>query len=86
MGYNLTISKKEQKQTDDILDFITKVTPKAVRISDVSSEEIYQLPLDSVTTFEALFNGLDQNLDTLGIDSYGISITTLEEVFLSVND
>jgi len=52
----------------------------------VSSEEIYQLPLDSVTTFEALFNGLDQNLDTLGIDSYGISITTLEEVFLSVND
>jgi ATP-binding cassette subfamily A (ABC1) protein 1 len=57
-----------------------------LRISDVSSEEIYQLPLDCVNTFEKLFNSLDDNLDSLGIESYGISITTLEEVFLSVND
>jgi hypothetical protein len=27
---------------------------------------------------------LDQNLDQLGIQSYGVGITTLEEVFLKI--
>lgn len=85
VGYNLTISKKEQHSTEKIKDFITAITPDALRISDVSSEEIYQLPLSAVPSFEKLFTSLDEALNSLGIESYGISITTLEEVFLSVN-
>ncbi len=52
VGYNLTISKKGQQQTDDIMKFIQAIVPEAERISDVSSEEIYQLPLSSVGSFE----------------------------------
>ena len=34
--------------------------------------------------FKEFFEDFDNNLETLGIRSYGISITTLEEVFLRV--
>lgn len=67
------------------MKFIQAITPQAKRISDVSSEEIYQLPLSCMPSFEKLFTALDESLDSLKVESYGISITTLEEVFLSVN-
>lgn len=44
----------------------------------------FQLPLQELPNFEALFKVLDDKLDELNIASYGISITTLEEVFLKV--
>jgi hypothetical protein len=34
--------------------------------------------------FPALFDEIDSNLKKLNVISYGISITTLEEVFLKV--
>ena len=34
--------------------------------------------------FKDFFNKFDNDLDSLGIRSYGISVTTLEEVFLKV--
>ena len=36
--------------------------------------------------FKEFFAGFDKNLFSLGIEGYGISITTLEEVFLRVGD
>lgn len=32
--------------------------------------------------FEALFSSLEENQENLGISSFGVSITTMEEVFL----
>lgn len=37
-----------------------------------------QLPMDEVKKFPALFNEIDSKKDSLGITTYGISITTLE--------
>jgi hypothetical protein len=34
--------------------------------------------------FKEFFNDLDNNLDLLNIRSYGVGITTLEEVFLKI--
>ena len=34
--------------------------------------------------FKHFFNSLDRDLEKLGLDSYGIGITTLEEVFLKI--
>ena len=42
------------------------------------------MPKDASRQFPEFFKALDQNLDDLKIDSYGVSMTTLEEVFLSV--
>ena len=34
--------------------------------------------------FKNFFNSLDKDLIDLGLDSYGVGITTLEEVFLRI--
>jgi len=39
---------------------------------------------DSIDKFPAVFLGLDQKKNEFKMESYGISITTLEEVFLKV--
>jgi hypothetical protein len=42
------------------------------------------MPLSGADRFPALFDYLDAHTNQLGISSYGISVTTLEEVFLRV--
>ena len=44
----------------------------------------FQLPSDSASQFKDFFTQLDGALDVLGIRSYGVGITTLEEVFLKI--
>jgi hypothetical protein len=61
------------------------VIPESNVASDVSAEIAIQLPLETASKFQELFQGLDNRLDELKISSYGISVTTLEEVFLSVS-
>ena len=43
-----------------------------------------QIPLEYSPRFKSFFIGLDDSLDRLMIKSYGVSITTLEEVFLKI--
>jgi len=64
--------------------FIQSHLPQAVLIENLSSELVYQLPDDaaSVGKFEQLFVDLDDRKNELGINSYGISNTSLEEVLL----
>ena len=40
--------------------------------------------MEEVKNFPALFDMLDRDKDSLKVNSYGISITTMEEVFLRV--
>ena len=42
------------------------------------------LPQDSVSSFPDLFSALDEGKNQLGIQSYAVSMTTLEEVFFQV--
>ncbi|CAD8172616.1 unnamed protein product [Paramecium pentaurelia] len=84
-GYNLTIVKESTlTESDPIIEVIMKICSEAILISKVSAEILMQLPLNAVVKFPKLFAELDNNLKTLHIQSYGISITTLEEVFLKV--
>lgn len=53
-------------------------------MSEVSSELTFQIPLKLSSKFKDFFERFDVDLDDLGIRSYGISVTTLEEVFLRV--
>ena len=43
-----------------------------------------QIPIEYAAKFGEFFKKLDQDLNSLKITSYGISISTLEEVFLKV--
>lgn len=56
-----------------------------MRISaEVSSEITFQIPTKLSANFKPFFQKFDKDLDILGIRSYGISVPTLEDVFLRV--
>ncbi|XP_013414368.2 LOW QUALITY PROTEIN: ATP-binding cassette sub-family A member 1-like [Lingula anatina] len=74
------------KDSSDVAVFVQKFIPSAKLVEDMGTELCFQLPEEGTHTgaFEALFRALESNLTKLGITSYGISDTTLEEVFLKV--
>ena len=53
-------------------------------LSDVGAELSFQLPLTASAQFPELFARLEADSERLGIETYGISVTTLEEVFMKV--
>jgi ATP-binding cassette subfamily A (ABC1) protein 3 len=78
VGYNITFVKKESKTASTpIVSTVQRHIGRAILLSDVSSEITMQLPMDEVKKFPALFNEIDSKKDSLGITTYGISITTL---------
>uniref|UniRef100_A0AAV2KFR8 P-type phospholipid transporter n=1 Tax=Knipowitschia caucasica TaxID=637954 RepID=A0AAV2KFR8_KNICA len=60
--------------------------PGARLVEDLGHELTYILPYSAAKdgAFPDLFRALDQNLHQLGISSYGVSDTSLEEIFLKV--
>ena len=84
IGYNLTIDKVSKEKAPEIDAFIMARVKNAQKLSEVSSEITFQLPNDSVRSFKEFFHQLDQRKEQLGFKSYGIGVTTLEEVFLKV--
>ncbi|CAG9334839.1 unnamed protein product [Blepharisma stoltei] len=88
VGYYLTIVKEvgvaSKSHTQSVTDFIRDYIPEASIMSDVHAEISFQIPNSSSNKFIAFFTALDQNLKNLQLRSYGVSVTTLEEVFLRV--
>lgn len=78
VGYNITFVKKSiDVSSESILSVIRKYIPNCNVLSDVSAELGVQLPMDQIKQFPSLFQDIDSERDKLGIQSYGISITTL---------
>ena len=67
-----------------VQQFVMDRLPRAELQMEVSSEITFRLPQDMSDRFEQFFSDLDANLEQLRIRSYGVGVTTLEEVFLSV--
>src|SRR5437870_2267596 len=82
-GYHLTISKKEGN-TDPapITKLIQDHIPNGKLETSGGTELAYSLPNEDTSRFEALFTAIEEKQNELGIDCYGASITTMEEVFL----
>ena len=62
--------------------FIVSHIAAATLRQETQQELMFVLPEDSVKTggFERFFSALDKNQERLGIASYGVMHTTLEEV------
>lgn len=97
VGYLLSMSRDLNAHTDSLrerpvghppVSAITTEMQKVVKeckvVSNVAGEVIYQLPLKAVPLFPRLFSMLKESAEDLGVSSYGISITTLEHVFISL--
>jgi ATP-binding cassette, subfamily A (ABC1), member 3 len=63
---------------------VTGAVRNATLLSDVGSELSYQLPLSAAPSFAPMLSELDTLVERGAISCYGVSITTLNEVFLLV--
>ena len=83
VGYHLVLVKSSpQVNVSAISDVVMSHVSNALLESHVGSELSYTLPSEASSRFPALFLVLEERRAELGIDSFGASITTMEEVFL----
>ena len=99
VGYQLTIEKQRKRKGEcgpdggivddssidnDIKEIVTGAVKDAVVLSNVGTEMSFQLPLGASDRMVSMFAGLEEQQRNGRITTYGVSITTLDEVFLLV--
>uniref|UniRef100_A0A8C2X7A7 ABC transporter domain-containing protein n=1 Tax=Cyclopterus lumpus TaxID=8103 RepID=A0A8C2X7A7_CYCLU len=77
VGYHLS----ERCEAEQISSLVSRHVPKAKLSRQHEAEMTFTLPFESMDTFSGLFSELDRQ-PALGIINYGVSMTTLEDVFL----
>ena len=81
-GYQLYVVKNRSAVAETILDAVRVHVPGVRLKNNVGAELSFILPKEQSANFETLFSDLESRQTALGIDSFGASVTTLEEVFL----
>eukprot|EP00058_Branchiostoma_floridae_P010060 XP_002595548.1 hypothetical protein BRAFLDRAFT_117471 [Branchiostoma floridae] len=84
VGIALCANSKPSCHVSAVSKVVKAHIPHAKMESNVGAELSYILPTESSAKFEALFTEIEERKEELGIDGYGASITTMEEVFLKV--
>ncbi len=84
VGYNLTMVKKNKENNTKVGPYLEQKLGEVKKLHEVASEITYQIPTNLSHKFQKFFEDFDYSLDMIDISSYGISVTTLEEVFLRV--
>eukprot|EP00605_Chrysophyceae_sp_TOSAG23-4_P000940 GSChrysophyteH1.ASY1.ANO1.1040.1 assembled CDS len=87
LGDRIAIMEKKSSIGFDekpVSDLIKKHVDSASMITDVGTELSFQLPFSASSLFPKLFSEIEASMDNLGLESYGISVTTLEEVFIKI--
>ena len=84
-GYTLTVVKRSHESSAEIDQYV-KEQLDAGKVSEAGSEVNYMIAANAIggERFKAFFARFDGDLDRLGISSYGISVPTIEDVFLAV--
>ena len=83
-GYNLVVVKDNREDNQQLESFVLNNIPQSQKVSEISSEATFLLPKSSSQYFPEFFKKFDDELRNLQVSSYGVSMTTLEEVFLKV--
>jgi ATP-binding cassette subfamily A (ABC1) protein 3 len=86
VGYHMVIVKDPHCNTKAVKDVILSYIPTASVESEHASELSYILPREMSSHFEQLFSELETKQKDLGVGSFGVSVTTMEEVFLKVGE
>ncbi|XP_008435868.1 cholesterol transporter ABCA5 isoform X1 [Poecilia reticulata] len=81
VGYHLRMSISEGCDMEKVTSLMKQHVPKAKLSRQHDTELTFTLPFESMNTFSGLFSELDCQ-PQLGIINYGVSMTTLEDVFL----
>ena len=88
-GYNLILSKDKRVEgiekdalNDKITQLIKSYVPNSKLNSNINSEISFILPAKDSDKFSALIESIEKEKSELGIVNVGVSVTTIEDVFL----
>ncbi|KRX40871.1 ATP-binding cassette sub-family A member 3 [Trichinella murrelli] len=86
-GYRLKVIFKYagKEKAEQLLKLIEEYIPGAQLSNCIGTEAIYTVPLIKGPKLHALFASIEQKLDQYDVESFGLSIVTMEEVFLRVS-
>ena len=82
----MTMVKDDSCDPSLVENVVKSVVPQAEQVTNVAAELSYILPSSSTPSFPELFDKLEADKVMLGIRSFGISVTTMEEVFMKVGE
>ncbi|NXE05293.1 ABCAA protein, partial [Lophotis ruficrista] len=85
IGYHLRIHVNESCDLENVTSLVKQYIPDVIFSGHSQYELRYKLPLENVNKFPDLFSGLD-SCSNQGIINYGVSMTTLEDVFLRLEE
>ncbi|XP_042305626.1 ABC-type organic anion transporter ABCA8-like isoform X2 [Sceloporus undulatus] len=83
IGYHLRMHINEFCDSERTTSLVKQHIPDARLSGQRENELSYTLPLENMDKFPALFCDMDHQTD-LGIVNYGVTMTTLEDVFLKL--
>ncbi|XP_056019371.1 cholesterol transporter ABCA5-like isoform X3 [Ostrea edulis] len=92
IGYHLNMVVEPNCKEGEVTEFV-RGHVEGAEFTRVHGKELsYTLPLDKVSQFSGLFSelerstGVSSKAESLGIKSYGVSMTSLEEVFMKLEE
>ncbi|XP_017656136.2 ATP-binding cassette sub-family A member 8-B [Nannospalax galili] len=83
IGYHLSLQLNEICVRENITSLVKQHIPEAKLSAESEGKLVYMLPLETTYRFPELYKDLD-SCPGLGIENYGVSMTTLNEVFLKL--
>ncbi|KAM6175512.1 cholesterol transporter ABCA5 [Erethizon dorsatum] len=83
IGYRLSLYVDRCCAIESLSSLVKQHTPGATLSQRGDQQLVYSLPFKDVDKFAGLFSALDIH-SNLGVISYGVSMTTLEDVFLKL--
>lgn len=89
-GYKLIVEPTEVEFTSDGLSALTDFVKEGIQGAAYDLEDsnenqaVYLLPFDAVSNFGPFFTLLEGKEKELGVQQFGVQITSLEDVFLNV--
>ena len=84
-GYRLTLVKQELEAAKGLEAFMHVYFQGVKKHSETRKEINFVIPRDQTANFKPFFEAFDGKLKEFKIKSYGVSMATLEEVFLKIN-
>eukprot|EP00043_Microstomoeca_roanoka_P008399 m.80908 g.80908 ORF g.80908 m.80908 type:complete len:1735 (+) comp14227_c0_seq1:159-5363(+) len=86
IGYHMIVVKDQGCDASSVTYVVQAHVPTAVMEANIGAEITYLLPRNSSSAFPALFSELENRKEELKLMSVGVSVTTMEEVFLKVGE
>lgn len=83
-GYHLVCAKDNYCDSEAVTELLQTHLPELRVESDNDTELSYLLPEDKVDLFKGIFEDLENNQSELNLKGFGVSLTTLEEIFLKI--